>query len=1566
MVAEPNDIEAIYNAALAKGSQAERSAYLDAVCGDDAVLRARVEALLKAHAEAGDFLEEPAIGPSVTLGDPHLTEGPGTVIGRYKLLEQIGEGGFGVVYMADQTKPISRRVALKIIKLGMDTKSVIARFEAERQALAMMDHPNIAKVLDAGATETGRPYFVMELVTGVSITEYCDKNELNMRERLALFIQVCNAVQHAHQKGIIHRDIKPSNVMVTHRDGTPVPKIIDFGIAKAINQRLTEKTLFTRHAHIIGTPAYMSPEQAELSDLDIDTRSDIYSLGVLLYELLTGTPPFSEEELRKAGYIEMQRIIREEEPTKPSTMLSLLGETLPDVAKHRASTPDLLRKAIRGDLDWIVMKSLEKDRGRRYETANGLAMDIQRHLNSEPVLARGPSAAYRLQKFLRRHQTQAVGAAAAVVLLAVMAAILAMYVRASNRAKEAEFLKHKDIMLKAMEFRSKGQLQDALSEIKGIVRSEHVGPEARLLHAQLVLDLQGPTAAVQELEVLLGQPEIPEEIAGGAHFLAAEIYYDGDPDAPGQTQEYRAKWEYHNDQAELLLPPSADTYLLQARRAGTVHKTLKLLDQALELDRGHYDSIRELAYLSYASRDFVEMVAHAGRMVGIRPDHGLGYSLCAVAQRELKQYEAAMGDHDQAIELAPDEAEFYDQRRQTYLQMERYEDALEDARTCVDLDPNEIIYRINLFCDLTALGRYDDARIEYDGIVAYGTHVWHIDTFTPKYVFDSLHSARAWHPDQNPPEGPQFWPMIEAADHYRQWAAKAQRAITKGFHGNWSPDGNQLVYSCGVRGSSGIAIWNRVTGKTRLLTIPGRDPTWSPNGQTITYVRNRKVLPVHGIPAAQKSDDRDRDQDEIWLVKADGTQDPKFLTRGNCPQWSRHSNRIFFRPPGNVGKLYSISPDGEDVKRLMLCPGQSTVVSPDDRYLAYSQRNSVQVREIASGKLVAQWLAPPWVWDIGLNWSPDVQALSISVATDMGPARGLWIFELKHKTISKVLSGSCRFSSWSPSETGEIAIEKCYGNWFYEIWAATTDTLGPGQSIAEVMEEAIPLWAELIESEPEFEQNYRSLAAMYLYMNDAESAFAYLDQYERLVKDTLKTAGAHSWLGWRLIHAPQDTIEPEIAIKLYDKVLELYPNHHWNLGQMGIACYRAGKWQDAIDYLSRGIEINGEGAMYYYAFFLAMAQWQAGDRDKAQIWYENVVAWMKERYLGPNTANVACCFYMEAAELMGLKTEFFDDEALAADRHQLFQRGGDTQAMAKINENKHRNAIAGFIFGEPVNLGSIVNSKGGEWDPCISADGLELYFHSDQLGGPSDGGVAVGVSTRQTTDSERWSTPVNAGLYSAGTPSISADGRTLFFSSNRPGGSGNLDLWMTTRETPKDDWGTPKNLGSNVNSSSDENAPCISSDGLELYFTSNRDDWKTWVTKRATKNDPWGTAVSLGPIIHSGGAVMHASISADGLMLFFTSWRPGGCGKADIWVTRRATKDSPWTEPVNLGAPVNSSRMDFAPCLSPDGSILYFTSNRRGGFGNSDLWQVPILSMQSDLEQDSDPESTVKSNKGKN
>ena len=423
MTANQTEIKSIFGRVVAIGSAEQRAEYLQQACAGDPELRAEIESLLQAEQEAGSFLRERKPSPAVTVDEPP-TERPGTVIGPCKLLEQIGEGGFGVVFIAEQHAPIRRKVALKVLKPGMDTRQVIARFEAERQALAIMDHPNIARVFDDGATPAGRPYFVMEFVKGVPITQFCDEQTLSPRQRLELFIPVCRAIQHAHQKGVIHRDLKPSNILVSRHDTTPVVKVIDFGVAKALGQELTDKTLFTGVAQIIGTPLYMSPEQAGMSDLDVDTRSDIYSLGVLLYELLTGSTPLAKEKFKKAAYDEIRRIIRDEEPPKPSTRLSESKDALPLISAQRQTEPAKLTKLVRGELDWIVMKCLEKDRNRRYETASGVAKDIEHYLADEPVLACPPSAGYRLKKFARRNRGRLTAAAvlSAALLVAVGAA----------------------------------------------------------------------------------------------------------------------------------------------------------------------------------------------------------------------------------------------------------------------------------------------------------------------------------------------------------------------------------------------------------------------------------------------------------------------------------------------------------------------------------------------------------------------------------------------------------------------------------------------------------------------------------------------------------------------------------------------------------------------------------------------------------------------------------------------------------------------------------------------------------------------------------------------------------------------------------------------------------------------------------------------------------------------------------------------------------------------------------------------------------------------------------------
>ena len=436
MTETPDRTESIFAAAVALATAEERAAYLDQAWrrpGSPGTCRGPA----RAHDRAGHLLDRPVPGGVEQTAAYVPSEQPGTVVaGRYKLLEAIGEGGMGTVWVAEQTQPVRRKVALKLIKPGMDSKSVLARFEAERQALAVMDHPNIAKVLDGGLTESGRPFFVMEYVKGVPITEYCDAARLSVPERLQLFVQVCQAVQHAHQKGIIHRDLKPSNILVAPYDDRPVPKVIDFGLAKAMHQPLTEQTLHTAHETVLGTPLYMSPEQAQLNNLDVDTRSDLYSLGVLLYELLTGTTPLEKQRFKEAAWDEIRRIIREEEPPRPSTRLSS-SQALPSLAAGRQTEPARLTKLVRGELDWIVMKALEKDRTRRYETANGFALDIQRYLAGEPVLAAPPSARYRLRKFVRKHRAALTTAAAVIVLLLAGVAFSTWQAVRATRAEAA-------------------------------------------------------------------------------------------------------------------------------------------------------------------------------------------------------------------------------------------------------------------------------------------------------------------------------------------------------------------------------------------------------------------------------------------------------------------------------------------------------------------------------------------------------------------------------------------------------------------------------------------------------------------------------------------------------------------------------------------------------------------------------------------------------------------------------------------------------------------------------------------------------------------------------------------------------------------------------------------------------------------------------------------------------------------------------------------------------------------------------------------------------------------------
>ncbi len=573
MTNPPDREVAVFNAAR-RLPVGERAAYLDEACAGDAALRQRVEELLQARDEAGDFLESPAAVPPGGAVPAVPAEKLGDRIGRYKLLQQIGEGGCGVVYMAEQEEPVRRRVALKVIKLGMDTKRVIARFEAERQAVALMDHPNIAKVLDVGATDTGRPYFVMELVRGIKITDYCDQNNLSTRERLDLFIQVCRAVQHAHQKGVIHRDIKPSNILVTVNDGVPVPKVIDFGIARATQGRLTDKTLFTAFEQFIGTPAYMSPEQAVMTSLDIDTRSDIYSLGVLLYELLTGKTPFDAKELLQSGLDEMRRTILEIEPPKPSTRLStMLDAERATTAIQRQTEPPNLIHLVRGDLDWIVMKCLEKDRTRRYETANAVAMDLRRHLSCEPVLACPPSRLYEFQKTVRRHKF---GFAAAAALFTVLAVGVLVSAREAARANRES---RRALQAEAVAKERLAESQAVSKFMMGVFQSPDPKRDGRTITVAETLD-----RAVTNLDRdLAAQPALRAQLQAtlGSTYYALGLYREATPLDEKLYDYYLKNLGSENTNTLRAMGNLAILYA----DAGRKEDALKLSEQVLTLDR---------------------------------------------------------------------------------------------------------------------------------------------------------------------------------------------------------------------------------------------------------------------------------------------------------------------------------------------------------------------------------------------------------------------------------------------------------------------------------------------------------------------------------------------------------------------------------------------------------------------------------------------------------------------------------------------------------------------------------------------------------------------------------------------------------------------------------------------------------------------------------------------------------------------------------------------------------------------------------------------------------------------
>jgi serine/threonine protein kinase/tetratricopeptide (TPR) repeat protein len=725
--------EEIFHQALARDRYEDRAAYLAQACAGDPALRASVEALLRANVGATGFLDQPADAPVALDMCPLIPGSESKVIGPYKLMEQIGEGGFGLVFVAEQQEPVRRKVALKIIKAGMDTRQVIARFEQERQALAMMDHPNIAKVHDAGTTEGGRPYFVMELVKGLPITKFCDQERLTPKERLELFIPVCQAVQHAHQKGIIHRDIKPSNVIVAVYDGKPIPKVIDFGVAKATGRSPAERTLYTEVGMLVGTLEYMAPEQAEVNNLDIDTRADIYSLGVLLYELLTGSPPFTSKELRTAGYDAMMRMIREVEPPKPSTKLSSSDE-LPSIAANRKLEPKSLRKLVAGELDWIAMKCLEKERGRRYETANGLAMDVQRYLADEPVGAGPPSKVYRVRKFVRRNRGPV--AAVSFVLLALVAGVIGTtWGLISTRMARIEEQIAKETALKRLGQIEKGN--EILASIFFELRPESEKKEGKPLRAllgerleQAIAQLQeeaiGNAVTVAKLQSILGRSLLGLGYAEKAiPLLRQSLVTLSDHLGPAHIHTlpsmYNLAWAYQKaGRLDLALPLSEESLKLHRATLGSDHRATLGSMQNLAvcyLDAGKLDRalplLKESLTLLKAKLgpDDPDTLGAMDNLATAYGDAGKLDLALALNEESLKLHRAKLGsDHPYTLASMESLAVTYGAAGQRDLALSLYEEALALRKAKLGSEhPDTIFCMINVGRALKSAGKLEQA-----------------------------------------------------------------------------------------------------------------------------------------------------------------------------------------------------------------------------------------------------------------------------------------------------------------------------------------------------------------------------------------------------------------------------------------------------------------------------------------------------------------------------------------------------------------------------------------------------------------------------------------------------------------------------------------------------------------------------------------------------------------------------------------------------------------------------------------------------------------------------------------
>jgi len=1194
----------IFTAALNKADPSERAAFLDEQCAGNAPLRQRIESLLAEHQQLGSFMDVPS--PGATLDQP--TERLGTQIGPYKLLQQIGEGGMGVVYMAEQTEPVQRKVALKVIKPGMDTRQVIARFEAERQALAMMDHVNIARVLDAGTTEQGRPYFVMELVNGVPITKYCDDNRLTPRQRLELFVPVCQAIQHAHQKGIIHRDIKPSNVMVTLYDGKPVPKIIDFGVAKATEQKLTERTLFTQYGTMVGTLEYMSPEQAEMSALGVDTRSDIYSLGVLLYELLTGSTPLSSKRMKEAAYAEILRLIKEEEPPKPSTRLSDSGEALASISAQRHMEPAKLSKLMRGELDWIVMKTLEKDRNRRYETANGFAADVQRYLNDEPVQACPPSAWYRFRKFARRNKrAMATATLLGVMLLTAVGAVAGSLGWAvHNRAgRMADIEREVTLALdEANRHREQRHWGEALSAVK---RGDSLlaGEGSEELHRN-VRELR------RDLEMVIRLEKIRDEVLTGAK---PEVEYKDESmfDVEQAENDYRLAFaEYGIDidsltleeAAQRLRPRKVATELAAAldswalARSGLANddngwKRLVALAQAADPDeaRGQLrDAWKRKDRASLQTLAVSEQVNHL-------PAHTLG--LLGSVLGEVGDIEGAVVLLRKAQQLHPDDfwismqlALLYSWRIRPYPTDEviRYATAANAIRK-----QSAVPYRY-LGLALIEHGKLDEAIAANREAIRLKPNYWaaHYNLgvcLSQKGKLDeaiaAFREARRLFPNWS-------WPHAALGNALRS-QGKLDEAIAC-FRKAIELDPKDPK-SAEVHSSLGNAL--KAQGKldeaiacyTKSIEFDPKYTAAHHNLGTVLYAQKKLDEAIAAFHKAIELDSK--------LANVHSNLGNALNAQGKLDEAiAAYHKAIELDPKDAVAH--------NNLGNALSDKGQQ-----DEAIAAYNTAIELNPNGAATHNNLGSALARQGKMDEAIACFRKAIELDSKYA-------------IAHSNLGSALANQGKQDEAIATFRNAIELDSKFVDAHFNLGI----TLGEEKKL----DEAIACYRRVIELDPKRVNAHFQLGNALNGQGKPDEAIAC---YRKAIELDPKFAGSYNGIAWLLATCPDPKFrDPKRAVELAQKAVELVPKEgdFWNT--LGIARYRAGEWKNGMDALKTSDELL-EGQMFgFNAFFLAMVHWQLGEKKEARKTFDRAARWMEKNK--PKDEELKR-FRAEATELLGVK-----------------------------------------------------------------------------------------------------------------------------------------------------------------------------------------------------------------------------------------------------------------------------------------------------------------------------------------